>query len=78
MVGEVKTAAGFAVKDVPAQSGSAAMSDGPDGAALFWRKGRMFFEEVGQKRAQGVDDGGGGAHESQARVSEASLGRAGP
>lgn len=62
MIGEVDVLAVFAGKDVAAQSRGAAMSHGPDGAALGRRKRRLGYQELRQKTAQRAQDSGAVAH----------------
>ncbi len=62
VIGEMKVVAAFAGKEAPAQSRGAAMSDGPDGAALRRRKRRIGGEELRQKAAQRPQNGGALRH----------------
>jgi len=67
--GKVSFAAGLTDKGASAQSRSAAMSDGPKGAALVGRKRRSRVQELRQETTQGPDDGGRGLHERADRLS---------
>jgi hypothetical protein len=62
--GEVTALAGVAVKELSAQSRSAAMSDGPEGAALLRRKCRAGFKKLRQETAQHLHDGEASGHGS--------------
>jgi hypothetical protein len=62
--GEMNVAAGLAAKETSAQCRSAAMGDGPNGAALLLGKWRSRFQELRQKTAQRRHHCGGGAHDA--------------
>lgn len=62
VIGEVNLMAGVADKGAPAQSRRAAMSDGPDGAALLCTKRRLGVLELRQKSAQRPHDSGALGH----------------
>ena len=63
VIGEVNLMAGVTNKGAPPQSRGAAMSDGPDGAALLRPERRLGGLELRQKSAQRPDDGGALGHE---------------